>query len=55
MHQYGENGFRLYNLPAPADGSVIGLLGRNGIGKTTAVRILAEELVPNFGTSNGID
>jgi ATP-binding cassette subfamily E protein 1 len=54
VHQYGENRFRLYNLPAPDDGSVIGLLGRNGIGKTTALRILAGELVPNFGTPDGI-
>ncbi|AZH25990.1 ribosome biogenesis/translation initiation ATPase RLI [Haloplanus aerogenes] len=53
VHQYGENGFRLYNLPAPDEGSVIGLLGRNGIGKTTALRILAGELVPNFGTPDG--
>jgi ATP-binding cassette subfamily E protein 1 len=49
VHQYGENGFRLYNLPEPADGTVIGLLGRNGIGKSTALRILAGDLVPNFG------
>lgn len=55
VHQYAENGFRLYNLPAPDDGAVIGLLGRNGIGKTTALRILAGELVPNFGTQDGID
>ena len=55
VHQYAENGFRLYNLPAPDDGAVIGLLGRNGIGKTTALRVLAGELVPNFGTQDGID
>ena len=55
VHQYGENGFRLYNLPAPNEGSVIGLLGRNGVGKTTALRILAGELVPNFGTPDGVD
>ena len=55
VHRYGENGFRLYNLPAPDDGSVIGLLGRNGIGKTTALRILAGEVVPNFGTTAGVD
>jgi ATP-binding cassette subfamily E protein 1 len=55
VHQYGENGFRLYNLPAPNEGSVIGLLGRNGIGKTTALRVLAGELVPNFGTPDGVD
>jgi len=55
VHQYGKNGFRLFNLPAPDDGSVIGLLGRNGIGKTTALRILAGELAPNFGIPGGID
>lgn len=54
VHQSGDNGFRLYNLPAPVDGSVIGLLGRNGIGKTTALRILAGEIVPNFGTAERI-
>jgi len=55
VHQYGENGFRLYNLPAPNEGSVVGLLGRNGVGKTTALRILAGELVPNLGTPDGVD
>ncbi|MFC6838304.1 ribosome biogenesis/translation initiation ATPase RLI [Halomarina ordinaria] len=49
VHQYGENGFRLYNLPIPDDGSVIGLLGRNGIGKSTALDILSGSQVPNFG------
>jgi ATP-binding cassette subfamily E protein 1 len=55
VHKYGDNGFRLYDLPTPDDGSVVGLLGRNGIGKTTALRILAGELVPNFGTAAGVD
>ncbi len=48
VHQYGENGFRLYELPAPVEGTV-GLLGRNGIGKSTALRILSGTLKPNFG------
>jgi hypothetical protein len=26
INQYGENGFRLYELPAPTEGSVVGLL-----------------------------
>jgi ATP-binding cassette subfamily E protein 1 len=49
IHRYGENMFALYNLPVPMFGKVVGLIGRNGIGKTTAVRILAGALQPNLG------
>ncbi len=49
IHRYGENGFHLYNLPIPIFGKVVGLLGRNGIGKSTAVKILAGLLKPNLG------
>jgi ATP-binding cassette subfamily E protein 1 len=49
VHRYGENAFALYGLPAPQEGRVTGILGPNGIGKTTAVRILADELAPNLG------
>lgn len=49
VHQYGQNGFRLHELPVPEAGSVIGLLGPNGIGKSTALQILAGQVVPNFG------
>lgn len=48
-HRYGENAFALYGLPVPQDGAVTGILGPNGIGKTTAVRILADEITPNLG------
>lgn len=48
IHQYGVNSFRLYNLPIPKKG-VIGFVGENGIGKTTALSILSGEIVPNFG------
>ncbi|MCG8698321.1 MAG: 4Fe-4S binding protein, partial [Bacteroidales bacterium] len=41
VHRYGENGFALYGLPVPKEGGVLGLLGRNGVGKSTAVKILA--------------
>jgi ATP-binding cassette subfamily E protein 1 len=49
VHRFGENAFALYGLPAPAEGRVTGILGPNGIGKTTAVRILGDELAPNLG------
>jgi ATP-binding cassette subfamily E protein 1 len=48
-HRYGENAFALYGLPAPQEGRVTGILGPNGIGKSTAVRILAGEITPNLG------
>ncbi|PSP56313.1 ribosome biogenesis/translation initiation ATPase RLI [Halobacteriales archaeon QS_1_67_19] len=48
-HRYGENAFSLYGLPVPLEGQVTGILGPNGIGKTTAVKILAGELAPNLG------
>jgi len=51
VHQYGHNGFHLYNLPQPVFGKVVGILGRNGIGKSTAFRIFAGLLKPNLGTN----
>jgi len=48
-HRYGENAFSLYGLPVPQAGQVTGVLGPNGIGKTTAVHALAGETVPNLG------
>ncbi|MEM4780289.1 MAG: ribosome biogenesis/translation initiation ATPase RLI [Halalkalicoccus sp.] len=49
VHRYGENAFSLYGLPIPIEGQVTGILGPNGIGKSTAVKILAGELTPNLG------
>ena len=49
IHRYGDNAFGLYGLPVPESGGVTGVLGPNGIGKSTAVRMLAGELVPNRG------
>jgi ATP-binding cassette subfamily E protein 1 len=49
IHQYGVNSFRLYKIPMLKKGSVVGLLGRNGMGKSTIVNILSGNLKPNFG------
>ena len=49
VHQYGINSFRLYKLPTPKKGEVVGLLGRNGMGKSTVVNILSGSLKPNLG------
>ncbi len=49
VHRYGQNGFALYGLPVPVEGRVTGLLGPNGIGKSTAVSILSGILSPNLG------
>ncbi|QUC64248.1 ribosome biogenesis/translation initiation ATPase RLI [Nitrosopumilus sp. K4] len=49
IHQYGPNSFRLYRLPTPKKGEVVGLLGRNGMGKSTVVNILSGNLKPNLG------
>ncbi len=49
IHQYGINSFRLYRVPIPKKGEVVGLLGRNGMGKSTVVNILSGNLKPNLG------
>lgn len=49
IHQYGANSFRLYKLPTPKKGEVVGLLGRNGMGKSTVVNILSGNMKPNLG------
>jgi ATP-binding cassette subfamily E protein 1 len=48
-HRYNQNGFALYGLPIPVEGKVTGILGPNGIGKSTAVKILSGQLKPNLG------
>ncbi|MEM3563729.1 MAG: ribosome biogenesis/translation initiation ATPase RLI [Candidatus Freyarchaeota archaeon] len=48
-HRYGPNTFKLYRLPIPQLEKVTGLIGPNGVGKTTALRILAGEIKPNLG------
>ena len=49
VHQFGKNGFRIFRLPIPKKGSCTGILGPNGIGKTTAIKILSGQIKPNLG------
>lgn len=49
VHRYGRNGFKLYRLPKPKPGKVLGLIGQNGAGKSTSLNILAGQLKPNLG------
>ncbi|KAI8541762.1 hypothetical protein RHMOL_Rhmol08G0087500 [Rhododendron molle] len=48
-HRYGPNTFKLHRLPVPRPGQVLGLVGTNGIGKSTALKVLAGKLKPNLG------
>jgi len=48
-HRYGPNTFKLHRLPTPRPGQVLGLVGTNGIGKSTALTVLAGKLKPNLG------
>ncbi|KAE8677519.1 ATP-binding cassette sub-family E member 1 [Hibiscus syriacus] len=53
-HRYGPNTFKLHRLPVPRPGQVLGLVGTNGIGKSTALKVLAGKLKPNLGRFNAI-
>ncbi|PIO00290.1 ribosome biogenesis/translation initiation ATPase RLI [archaeon CG10_big_fil_rev_8_21_14_0_10_43_11] len=55
LHQYGQNAFRVFNFPQPKRGSVVGLLGPNGIGKTTILHVLNGTIRPNLGKEEATD
>jgi ATP-binding cassette subfamily E protein 1 len=49
VHRYGPNSFELHRLPTPRPGEVLGLVGRNGTGKSTALQLLHGRIIPNLG------
>eukprot|EP00796_Vickermania_ingenoplastis_P009995 gene9997-6977_t len=49
IHRYGPNSFKLHRLPLPRPGQVLGLVGANGTGKSTALSILNGKVQPNLG------
>ncbi|MDR1722194.1 MAG: ribosome biogenesis/translation initiation ATPase RLI [Methanobrevibacter sp.] len=55
IHRYGQNKFELFGLPHVSDGAVVGILGQNGIGKSTILRILSGELIPNLGNWENVN
>ena len=55
IHRFGRNQFVLFRLPYPVPGEVVGLIGSNGLGKTTALLILSGQIKPNLGKGKGID
>ena len=46
---YQKNAANRLNSAAEKIGKVVGILGRNGIGKSTAIKVLAGVLKPNLG------
>lgn len=50
--QYSANSFRLYGFILPKEKSVVGLIGVNGIGKSTALDLARGKIKPNFGNFN---
>jgi ATP-binding cassette, sub-family E, member 1 len=48
-HRFGENSFKLFRLPMPSPGTVLGLLGQNGIGKSTTLKVFSGDFKPNLG------
>ncbi|MHA1819109.1 MAG: ribosome biogenesis/translation initiation ATPase RLI [Promethearchaeota archaeon] len=48
-HRYAPDGFALFRMLIPKKGKVLGVIGQNGIGKSTALKILAGEIKMNLG------
>ncbi|KAG6429983.1 hypothetical protein SASPL_108042 [Salvia splendens] len=50
IHRFGPNSFKLQSLPV----QVLGLVGNNGIGKSTALKLLSGKAKLNLGRFNAI-
>ena len=55
IHRYGKNSFALYSLPTPIFGKVLGILGVNGIGKSTALKIISGLIKANLGSETEVE
>ncbi|MCF2138966.1 MAG: ribosome biogenesis/translation initiation ATPase RLI [Candidatus Lokiarchaeota archaeon] len=49
VHKYSPDGFSLFRMLLPTKGRVLGVVGQNGIGKSTALKILSGSLKMNLG------
>ena len=48
-HKYAEDSFTLFRMLLPSKGRVLGVIGQNGIGKSTAMNILSGHQKMNLG------
>jgi ATP-binding cassette subfamily E protein 1 len=51
-YRYGPDQFTLFRMAIPKKGKVLGLIGQNGIGKSTMLKILSGDIRINFGRFN---
>lgn len=49
VHRYGPNSFKLHKLPNIKTGVVTGILGQNGLGKSTIMDIYSKNITMNLG------
>lgn len=54
IHQYGKNGFRVFNIPFVEENKIVGILGKNGIGKSTVISVLSGLIQANFGSIDNV-
>jgi ATP-binding cassette, sub-family E, member 1 len=48
-HRYGPNAFKLHKLPNIKSGQITGILGQNGLGKSTILNIFEQNIEMNLG------